>query len=642
MTPAIASAIKAKRAAFRLFKKHPSSTSREDFKQKRNLVTHLLRKSERAHATTLHRSLRLSPSPASSRDFWQHMKAVQGKVKHTIIPDLAVPASSSVAHTPADKANTLHAFFCQQTILPGADSVQPDSSSLPTNSESFTCLQTTPREVYDILSCLKEGKAPGLDGLSPRLLRYCACGISSSLSVLFNRSFSEGSFPSAWKTALVIPVFKKGSRSDPGNYRPIALLSIVSKVMERLVHNKLSRFLQPWLCSNQSGFKKKDGTEAQLTRLLHEWSVAVDDSNYVAAVFFDLRKAFDRVWHQGLLAKLAASGVKGLALKWLTSFLSGRRQATLVDGTLSDFSPLHAGVPQGAILSPLLFSVYMNDIPSPQRTTNLFADDTSSYVISKDAADLPSLLQSRIDVISTWFRLWQLSVNTAKSAVMVFRSQRMRQMQVQVSIDSAVIPQVATHRHLGLVFSETLTWSRHVDYVTSKASSRIGFLRRLRKRCPSLVLQTLYQCCIRPVLEYASVTWSGMGKSDARRLERCNRSAARLITGTSLSADLPHPILLARAGLDSLEARRNLAQCKFCYRLLHDSQPGHLQDAFHEWLPPASTHHMRRRSLLVRLPRPKKSVLQRSPIYHSFVTWNSLPSTILDSPTPSAIVSHFT
>ena len=106
-----------------------------------------------------------------------------------------------------------------------------------TNSESFTCLQKTPREVYDILSCLKEGKAPGLDGLSPRLLRYCACGISSSLSVLFNRSFSEGSFPSAWKTALVIPVFKKGSRSDPGNYRPIALLSIVSKVMERLVHN---------------------------------------------------------------------------------------------------------------------------------------------------------------------------------------------------------------------------------------------------------------------------------------------------------------------------------------------------------------------------------------------------------------------
>ena len=548
-----------------------------------------------------------------------------------------------VAHLPADKARTLNSFICQQTILPRADSAVPDISSLAQNSESFDSLQTTPREVYNVLSRLKEGKAPGLDGLPPRLLRLCARGISSSLSALFNRSFTEGHFPSAWKQALIIPVFKKGSRSDPGNYRPIALLSVVSKVMERLVHEKLSRFLAPWLHDNQSGFRRRDGTEPQLVRLTQEWSAAVDKSNYVAAVFFDLRKAFDRVWHRGLLAKLSAAGIKGTALKWFSSFLSDRCQATLVDGKLSNFSALHAGVPQGAILSPLLFSVYMNDIPSPAHSTNLFADDTSSYVVCKTASVVSSRLQSQINVISEWFQTWLLSVNIGKSAVMVFRSHRMTPVQAQVAIDSVAIPQVTAHRHLGLVFNETLTWSDHVDFVISKASSRIGFLRRLSKRCPQLVMRDLYQCCIRPVIEYASVAWSGMSTTDSKRLERCNRSAARLITQTNLCTHLPHSVLLARAGLDNLQARRSISQCKLCYLLISNHQPVHLQNAFQLWLPTASTHSMSCRSSTVRLPRPKKSVMKNSPFYASFSTWNSLPPSIRDSPFPrSLIISHFT
>ena len=220
----------------------------------------------------------------------------------------------------------------------------------------------------------------------------------------------------------------------------------------------------------------------------------------------------------------------------------------------------------------------------------------------------------------------------------------MKPVQVHVTIDSAAIPQVASNRHLGLVFSETLTWSSHVAYVTTKDSSRIGFLRRLTKRCPSLVLQDLYRCCIRPVLEYASVAWSGMSKSDAERLERCNRSAARVITGTSPSTHLPHPVLLAHAGLDSLLARRRIAQCRFCRRLLADRLPAHLQNVFADWLPAAatSTHEMSRRSTSIRLPRPKKTILERSPLYSSFVIWNSLPSKIRENPTLSDIISHFT
>ena len=189
-------------------------------------------------------------------------------------------------------------------------------------------------------------------------------------------------FPSGWKLAYVTPVFKKGNPSLLTNYRPIALLSAVGKVCERLVYNKLYRFVTPVLSENQSGFRKKDGTSFQLTRLMQGciWSHLLDDSHYIGVLFFDLRKAFDKVWHRGLLAKLKACGVTGAALNWFKSYLSNRQQCVKVNQSISSPLQIHAGVPQGAILSPLLFIIYMNDISqaAPKGSSvNLFADDTS-------------------------------------------------------------------------------------------------------------------------------------------------------------------------------------------------------------------------------------------------------------------------
>ena len=285
-------------------------------------------------------------------------------------------------------------------------------------------------------------------------------------------------------------------------------------------------FLSPWLSTNQSGFKRKDGTVPQLMRLTQTLSDAVDEQKYVGAVFFDLKKAFDRVWHKGLLAKIRFAGVTGGAHEWLASYLSERHQVTLVDGQLSSTNKLHAGVPQGAILSPLLFCVYMNDMPC-RDSTNLFADDTSSYVIESNAAMLEEKLQLRTHNICIWFSKWLLSVNTEKSAIMVFRSQRMLPVCVQVFINKNIIPQVSSHRHLGLILHECLSWDCHIDHVVLKASAKLGFLRRLANRLDPLVIRDLYMFCILPAAEYASEVWSGLSTTDAIRLEKLNRRAAR-------------------------------------------------------------------------------------------------------------------
>ena len=543
--------------------------------------------------------------------------------------------------TSKEKADALNAFFVKQTYLDGADR-SPDLSSLSINAEDeFSTLATTPADVFRILSTLPRHKAPGLDSITTYLLRESASGIASSLALLFNRSFSDRRFPDAWKDALVVPVFKRGDRSLLTNYRPIALLSSVGKVCERIVYNKLYHFLSPYLSAQQSGFRKHDSTSLQLLRLVQQWSEALDDSQYVGIVFFDLRKAFDRVWHKGLLAKLHAAGVHGPALEWFKSYLCGRQQRTRVAHAVSAVSPLGAGVPQGAILSPLLFIVYVNDIfESTSASVNLFADDTSSFVSDSSRSRLCVRLQEVVDQLSNWFDKWLLSVNVEKSAILVLRSPRSDPVDLHIELHGSRIPQVSTHRHLGVTLNNSLTWCDHTQAVIKKTAQRIGLLRRYRKRLPPLAIRQVYCSSIRPVLEYASVVWSGIAKACADQLESIQRRAARLISGILPSSHLPHPVILARAGLPTLSSRRHVEQVVFAHKFVHGSLPNHLLDCLGHWTKTKPSRCATlRHATSIRLPRPKKAVLQRSPLYLSLSSWNALSLDLKESPSSTSLRS---
>ena len=219
---------------------------------------------------------------------------------------------------------------------------------------------------------------------------------------------------------------------------------------ERVVFSRLYHFLSSVLSDCQSGFRKADSTSFQLVRLVQQWCEALDSSKYVVAVFFDLQKAFDRVWHKGLLCKLEAAGVRGAPLQWFRSYLSDHRQRTRVADAVSSTLPLSAGVPQGAILSPLLFILYVNDITQVSSAdVNLFADDTSSFVADKCPHRLCARLQDTVDQLAKWFDRWLLTVNVKKSAVVLFRSVRMRAFDLDVSLGGEKVPQVSAHKHLG-------------------------------------------------------------------------------------------------------------------------------------------------------------------------------------------------
>ena len=412
---------------------------------------------------------------------------------------------------------------------------------------------------------------------------------------------------------------------------------------------KLSKFLDPQLFSHQSGFRHHDGTQFQLVRLVPEWSNNLDAGQYVGVVFFDIQKAFDRVWLNGLLNKLRHYGIQGPALSWLTSFVSGRRQRVEVGSAVSTPVCLEAGVPQGAILSPLLFLVYMNDIShatSTNASVNLFADDTSLFVSAKTPASLQSRLQAAVTDLGVWFGKWALSINQAKSALLILCGRNRRVPFVNVLINGSSIPQVDCHKHLGVHLHPHLSWSSHVTASINKASRKIGLLRRYRKCLPRLVIQSIYTSCIQPTLEYASLAWGGMGAGDSARLEKTQRSAARLVTGLLPRDPLQHNILLARAGLEPLASRRQLQEALLVYRLTHSSRhlPTHLFQAFKSWhsSSAAATTSVNLRSssrLSLRLPRPRTDSMRLSPFYRAATLWNSLPLSAKVS--LSSIRQHF-
>ena len=278
--------------------------------------------------------------------------------------------------------------------------------------------------------------------------------------------------------------------------------------------------------------------------------------------------------------------------------------------------------PQGAILSPLLFSVFMNDIVAATSAhTNLFADDTSTFVCVTSCR-----LQVAVSNLEAWFNTWGLSVNISKSAVMVMSTRRQSPKWINIQINGSSIPQVRSHKHLGLLLNDQLKWSDHVTYIVNKASKKIGLLRRLRSRLVPIAVQSVYKTCVGPTMEYASLAWSGVSATDSDRLERLQRSAARLIAGVSPLEEIDHQILLARAGLEPLSLRRNISLAQMAHRLaretLRNREPSHFAKAFKTWFA-MSCQDCTSVSLLssfavLRLPRPRTELMRCFPFYAAF------------------------
>ena len=426
--------------------------------------------------------------------------------------------------------------------------------------------------------------------------------------------------------------FIKRDPHDVSNYRPISLLSAISKVLERIVHKHIFNFFHEnnFISSFQSGFVPKDSTVNQLTYIYHTFSKALDDGKEVRAIFCDISKAFDRVWHKGLLFKLERSGISSSLLLWFKDYLADRTQCVVLSGSSSNTVPILAGVPQGSILGPLLFLVYINDIVSDVGSAiRLFADDTTLYVIVDNPQHAAIRINSDLEKINDWASRWLVTFNPDKTESLLISRKHLKPHHQPIYMNNIQIQEVDTHKHLGITFANDGTWHKHIEDITKKAWNRINVLRSLKFTLDRQSLETIYTSFIRPTLEYSDVVWDNITQADEEELEKIQIEAARIITGATRLVSIHN--LYKESSLEPLKSRRRQHKLVHLFKMLNSpSIPSYLSNLIPESVGIVARYGLRN-SDHIRNVSVNTNLFASSFLPSTISEWNRLPSSTRSS-----------
>ena len=356
-------------------------------------------------------------------------------------------------------------------------------------------------EIHRSIADIKIGKASGTDELSAEVLKRSVPAMVPYLQKLLNQTFSQGEFPDCLKIAKVIPLFKPGSKTDVDNNRSNFLLPVLSEVHEKIMYNRLTKFLDKndILYEKQFGFRSKQSTVDALIEITENIRSGTDEE--FTSIMLDLRKAFDTINHYRLLEKLSQCGVRGIVNRWFQSYLKNRKQAVFINNKWSNFKPINCGVPQGSILGPLLFIIYINDFPKscPNVTTYLFADD-ASLMYSKTKS-LTSCLDKELMNVPSWMSLNKLALNIPKTQMLQFNHTSIVQfMGVNLVNDESA-------KFLGVHIDPKFSFHSHIKHVVKKLSKQLSVIPRLRHYVPRGTLLKYYQTYIEPIITYGLLVY---------------------------------------------------------------------------------------------------------------------------------------
>ena len=390
----------------------------------------------------------------------------------------------------------------------------------------------TPAEIITIVCNFKCNSAAGCDEIKMSIINKTIHIICYPLCNIFNSVLSTGVFPDKLKIARVVPIFKKGSKSELSNYRPISVLPAFSKILEKCIYNRLSDFLNE--CSImtpfQYGFRSGHSTSHALIDLVYKVTQAFNSRIYLTGLFLDLSKAFDTLNHSFLLSKLENYGIRGVLLKLFESYLTDRKQYVIVNSTNSELREVGCGVPQGSILGPLLFLIYMNDICNASNTSQfiLYADDTSVFLGDEDIATLCINFNIELQKISNWLLSNKLILNVKKTQCVIFTNKKINYDDINIKMDNERIKVVPSLKFLGVTIDSKLSWHEHINDVCNKVSKCIGVLYRLRF-FPRNILLMIYNAIITPHLNYCNVSWASSTNYSMERLFRLQKKAVRIV-----------------------------------------------------------------------------------------------------------------
>ena len=397
-----------------------------------------------------------------------------------------------------------------------------------------------PEDINLEISVLQDNKAHGLYSSPVRLLKLAKRVISVPLATIFNQSICSGIFPSKLKCAKIIPIFEDEDNTLPENYRPISLLSIYNRIFEKLVYSRVTKFVKDCniLYDQQYGFRSKHSTQHAVLDIVNTILQNMDNGKFSCGVFIDLKKAFDTVNHEILLAKLENYGIRGVINSWFRSYLTDRKQTTEVNNVVSEAETTLCGVPQGSVLGPLLFLLYINDIykSSSLFAFYLFADDTSIILANNNLKELETLVNRELGNVNEWLKANKLSLNIKKSNFVIFRPRQKNMPFIpRIRIFDSVTNTYANLemkdyvKYLGLMIDSNLSWKYHIESICHKISKSIGIIAKIRHYVPRRVLLSVYNSLIVPYLTYGICGWGNCALTFQRKIVTLQKRALRLI-----------------------------------------------------------------------------------------------------------------
>ena len=491
---------------------------------------------------------------------------------------------------------------------------------------NFGRIRFTPQDVKEVLELLDVNTSTGHDEIHPRFLKVLAHELSVPLAIMFNQSIDEGRLPSEWLSSIVVPIFKKGERCNPLNYRPVSLTSVVCKAMERLIMRPINEYLSTnsLINANQFGFRSGHSTADQLLLTYNNISIFTDSGKTVDLVFFDFMKAFDKVIHNIVLDKLTFIGVSPELVGWIKCFLVERIMQVRISGVTSSSVPVTSGVPQGSVLGPLLFLIYVNHVVS-QLTSEymIFADDVKLYLAHEsDQLASQASLQNDIDTLVETSASWGLHMNASKCVCIRFSSVSSNSVgQSPYNIGGNSINFVDSHSDLGVVIDKSQKYHNHIRKLARVCNGiTTNMLASTLCREPEF-LMNVYLSHVRPKLDYCSCLWNQGYVGDTRMLERVQRRWTREVRGLE---DLPYSQRLKQLDLFSFQGRMLRSDMIMVWRIFHRKSA-----ATPEVLFTMTDSSRRGHNLRIFLPRFNTDLRKRSFAIRVIADWNGLsPNTV--------------
>jgi len=624
------SAVAAKNKAYQAYKQSRSAQSREHYIIARNNCNDVVRNSKSDFIKSI--ANKVCASPSYDKRFWSLAKKIGSNFCSSSFPTLCNVDGNLIASS-QEKSEAFAKFFASTSTLPPSDLSHP---GLSFQANIISDVKITTRKVRKAFFNIDTCKAVGPDNISPIVLKKCYLELSPVFSRLFRLSLKAGVFPTVWKTAHVVPIHKKGDRSCVSNYRPISITSCISKVFESIINEHVLDHIEKnnLISDSQYGFRKARSTGDLLTYASHMWSSAAEAFGETRAVSLDVAKAFDRVWHSGLIAKLPSYGFSPSLIAWLENYLQGRSLAVRVDGVLSSEQKFNSGVPQGCILSPTLFIIFINDLlEASDVNVSAYADDTTLHCSTRfrSQADCRArLVESRVKQsddlnasiikVLDWGSKNRVQFNASKTQS-IFISSKRSICPTATKMDGVTLSDLDDISLLGVKVSSNLSWNKHINSIAKNACRKLNFLFRARHYFRPQEILLLYKAQIRPLLEYSSHIWGAAPDSVLNILNKVQDRAVRLIGDPSVSNSL-----------SSLSHRRSVGELCLFYRYYF----GHCSSQIAGCVPPPLQMSSNRTSRLtnsshnfaVAIGTSRSSIGQRSFFSRVGKLWNSLPSSV--------------